>query len=206
MIDRLPLILLSSGAALFAGILASEITAGPAPEADIAVAMPQRPNGSLHPVRPEPIAGVDQMIASILARPLFSAGRRPLAAGDAVVDTSLDNTRLAGIVTENGRRFALFAPLGAKPMVVKEGDTVNGWRIDSITPGEVALSGPGGSKTLEPKNDPNLIPPPAPPPPGAAVASASPPVRPPLPASERRPPPLPYNPAARGPVAPREPR
>jgi hypothetical protein len=206
MIERLPFIVLSSGIVLFAGILVSEITAEPAPEADIAAATPPHSYGSLHAVRPEPIAGVDQMIATILARPLFSAGRRPPDAGNAVVDTSFDNTRLAGILTESGQRFALFAPLGAKPMVVKEGDTVNGWRIDNITPSEVALSGPGGSKTLQPKNDPNLIPPPAPPPPGAAAAPPQPPGRPPLPGAERRPFSLPYNQAAKAPVLPREPR
>ncbi len=43
-------------------------------------------------------------------------------------------------------------------MVVTEGETVSGWRVDSITPREVSLSGPGGTKTLQPKIDPNLTP------------------------------------------------
>lgn len=43
-------------------------------------------------------------------------------------------------------------------MVVTEGGTIGGWRVDSITPSEVSLSGPGGTKTLQPKNDPNLTP------------------------------------------------
>jgi general secretion pathway protein N len=73
--------------------------------------------------------------------------------------------RLTGIVTEPDHHLAIFAVNGAKPLRVTEGEAVSGWRIESITPREVSLSGPGGTKTLEPKLDPNLVQqaPPAPP-------------------------------------------
>ena len=100
-------------------------------------------------------------MATILARPLFSTTRRPPPAQrrPGGRHSTFDDTRLAGIVTEPGHRFAIFAPAGAKPLIVSEGDTVSGWRVDSITAREVSLSGPGGTKTLQPKIDPNLAPP-----------------------------------------------
>jgi hypothetical protein len=82
-------------------------------------------------------------------------------------------------------------------MTVKEGDTVSGWRVDSITPLEVSLSGPGGTKTLQPKIDPNLVPPPSPPRPSMAAAPPRPvpPVNSPFARPPMRPglPPVPYN-------------
>jgi general secretion pathway protein N len=60
--------------------------------------------------------------------------------------------------------MAIFAVNGEKPLRVAEGDAVSGWRIESITPREVSLSGPGGTKTMQPKMDPNLVPPPGQPP------------------------------------------
>jgi hypothetical protein len=48
--------------------------------------------------------------------------------------------------------LAIFAVNGAaKPLRLTEGEDVSGWRIESITPHEVSLSGPGGTKTLQPK-------------------------------------------------------
>jgi hypothetical protein len=64
--------------------------------------------------------------------------------------------RLTGIVTEPDH-VAIFAMNGAKPLRVSEGEAASGWRIESIAPQEVSLSGPGGTKTLEPKPDPNLV-------------------------------------------------
>jgi hypothetical protein len=106
-----------------------------------------------------------------LARPLFSSTRRPpqSAAADSVTNSDLADMRLTGIVTEPDHHVAIFAVNGAKPLRLSEGEDVSGWRIDSITPHEVSLSGPGGTKTLEPKLDPNLVQPvaPAAPNPGA---------------------------------------
>jgi hypothetical protein len=100
-------------------------------------------------------------IAAILARPLFSPSRRPPQSNsdNAADDAGLADSRLAGIIIESGRRFAIFAPQGAKPLMVTEGETLSGWRVDSISPQEVSLSGPDGTKTLQPKFDPNLAPP-----------------------------------------------
>jgi general secretion pathway protein N len=176
MIERLPLFSVLAGCALFAGILVAEISAVPAPETEAAGAAPPRAEPSLPPVLPEVSSQYDAMVATIFARPLFSPTRRPSPRNDGpAADSDFADTRLAGIVTEPGHRFAIFAPSGAKPLVVSEGDTVSGWRVDSINPREVSLSGPGGTKTLQPKIDPNLVPPtPAP------LAAATPPSTPPI--------------------------
>ena len=95
-----------------------------------------------------------------LARPLFSSTRRPpqAAANDSATNSDLADMRLTGIVTEPDHHLAIFAVNGAtKPLRLSEGEAVSGWRIESITPHEVSLSGPGGTKTLEPKLDPNLV-------------------------------------------------
>ena len=171
MIDRLVLVLILAGCALFAAIIAAEITATPDSGLTATVASPSS-EASLPPTRQQPRGRYDELLATILARPLFSATRRPPPRGgnDTTAESGLTDTRLAGIVIAPGHRIAIFAPNGAKALVVGEGETVSGWRVESITPREVSLSGPGGTKTLQPKFDPNLAPPPI-----AAVGSGNPP-------------------------------
>ena len=99
---------------------------------------------------------VDELVATTLSRPLFSSTRRPR--DRAIASQTGDpefQLRLSGIVIEPERRIAIFAKTGAKPLVRSEGETLDEWRLDSITPREVTLSGPTGS-TLEPKTDPNI--------------------------------------------------
>jgi len=77
---------------------------------------------------------------------------------------------------------------------VTEGEAVSGWRVESITPHEVSLSGPGGTKTLEPKLDANLVqqPPPQPPAANPGAPGARGPARPaPAAALPARPPGIP---------------
>jgi len=141
------------------------------------------------PIRPDPSAmhrqpsiQLDELLAEALARPLFSSTRRPpQAAANDSADSDLADMRLTGIVTKPEHHLAIFAVNGAaKPLRLTEGEDVSGWRIESITPHEVSLSGPGGTKTLQPKLDPNLVqkPPPQPP---AANPAARPPAQPPAP-------------------------
>src|SRR5690348_5221369 len=81
---------------------------------------------------------IDPLVAKILARPLFSPDRRPLESPRST-EADLKDKRLAGIVIEPNRRFAIFAVTGAKPLTVTEGDNVDGWRVESITADEIAL-------------------------------------------------------------------
>lgn len=159
MIDRLMLPLLLAGCALFAGIVVAEVEPAPAPS-KIAIAVPPAPATISAPIARDDDSRYAALLATTLARPLFSTTRRPPQRGgaDNAADSGLADTRLAGIVTEPGRRIAIFAPAGAKALTVSEGETVGGWRIENITPLEVSLSGPDGTKTLQPKFDPNLVP------------------------------------------------
>jgi general secretion pathway protein N len=170
MTSRLILFLLIAGCLLLGAIVFVELEPSGAnnpaivevtPPPELAPAMRRSQN-------PRP----DELVATILARPLFSSTRRPPQSAPAggSADADLADTRLTGIVTEPRRRVAIFAISGDKPLKVAEGDAVSGWRIESITPREVSLSGPSGTKTLQPKIDPNLGSPAGQPPIGPAGA------------------------------------
>jgi general secretion pathway protein N len=182
MTDRLLLLILTTGCLVFGSILFVELK--PTGTKDLAVAEATARSDTPPAARRQQNPRIDELLTTILARPLFSSSRRPpqSAAAGASADSDLADTRLAGILTEPGRRIAIFAVSGDKPLRVAEGDAVSGWRIESITPREVSLSGPTGTKTLQPKLDPNLAPPPnqpsaakpgrLPAPPGAARPGA----------------------------------
>lgn len=120
------------------------VTAKPRARIDRAAPVPQAP--------PPPVA---PLMATVLARPLFSPTRRP-AAQDEPVAEDLTGKRLTGIVIAPERRLAIFAVSGSKPLILGEGQSVSGWQIETITPTEVSLRGPTGQRTLQPKMDPNL--------------------------------------------------
>jgi general secretion pathway protein N len=202
MIDRLVLLLLVGGCLLFGVILIIELAPAGAQDPVVApTAQSDAPNPTTRPQNPRP----EELVATVLARPLFSSTRRPPqdAPSGAAADSDLNDARLTGIVTTPRHRLAIFAVTGDKPLRVAEGDAVSGWRIESITPREVSLSGPSGTKTLQPKLDTNLAPPPGQPPvgqPGGRVPT--PPTagrpRPPMPGAA----PAVAQPPPGGPVAP----
>jgi len=99
------------------------------------------------------------LVATTLAQPLFSPTRRPpeTAKSDASLDPTLNDVRLTGIVIEPDRQLAIFAVTGAKPRTLSVGEALNDWKLDSISPEEVSLSGPGGTRTLQPKVDTTLV-------------------------------------------------
>jgi hypothetical protein len=155
MIDRLVIYLLLAGCVIFGAIVLLELKSTPTDAA--APSGVARRADTTSAVRRQPSTRLDDLLAQALARPLFSSTRRPPAAvNDSVISSDLADTRLTGIVTEPGHQVAIFAVNGAKPLRLTEGEAVSGWRIESITPREVSLSGPDGTKTLEPKLDPSL--------------------------------------------------
>lgn len=161
MIERVALLLLLAGCALLAGIIASEIRAAAGPDLPASAAAPAPLETPPPRTRPEIRGRYGELLSVILARPLFSSTRRPAPRNDdTIADSGLTDTRLAGIVIAPGHRIAIFASNGEKPLAVSEGQTVSGWRVERITAREVSLSGPGGTKTMQPKSDPNLAPPP----------------------------------------------
>lgn len=164
MIDRV-LVLSLAGSTLFGALLLLEWDSGqPSTESPVVIASPRPAETTPRRIQ-DP--HVDELVATTLSRPLFSSTRRPR--DRAVASQAGDpefQLRLSGIVIEPERRIAIFAKTGAKPLVRSEGETLDEWRLDSITPREVTLTGPTGSTTLEPKTDPNITRP-APPQPQA---------------------------------------
>jgi general secretion pathway protein N len=97
-------------------------------------------------------AGSESWSAAILARPLFRPDRRPLAP-DAAVKAPLP--RLSAIVITAAGRTAIFSTDDGKSTAVAAGGLIDGYRIQTIGPGEVSLTGPDGSKTLRPQFAPD---------------------------------------------------
>jgi hypothetical protein len=108
------------------------------------------------PLRLEPIGTAatnvserqaDRWADTVLARPLFSADRRPenMATGHRTAFT-----RLAGIIISGGSRSAIFATDGQKPAVVSEGGEIAGYRLQHISYDSVELVGSTGTLTLHP--------------------------------------------------------
>ena len=178
MIDRLVLFLVLGGCLLFGAIIVRELA--PAGTEDSVITEPAARSDSARPISRPSIPRPEELVATTLARPLFNSTRRPpQAASSGAAADDLTDARLTGIVTTPSRRLAIFAVSGDKPLRVAEGEAVSGWRIESITPREVSLTGPSGAKTLQPKHDPNLVPPPGQP------AAGQPGPRPPIPAPGR---------------------
>jgi hypothetical protein len=192
MIDRLTAIFLMGGLC-FAAALPLELRSHVI-KPSVSSAAAAKSDGS--PTAPTHTPATKQLVATALARPLFSATRRPPEnEHDGHPDTSLNDLRLTGILMMPDEHFAIFARPDGKPLVRAEGEMISDWRIDNIAAQSIFLSGPSGTTTLEPKADPNLVrlqaaaqpatpassPAANPPPPTAPNA----PVRPPVLRSER---------------------
>jgi hypothetical protein len=179
MMDRVVIAFLA-GSAVFAALLLGEL--GDAADQPSALPGTARTEAPTTPAAQRP--RVEELVQTSLAQPLFSATRRPpdQPAGDRTADPELPNLRLTGIVIESEYHLAIFAVPGGKPLARVEGETINEWRLESVGPNQVSLSGPTGITTLEPKSDPSLVrqkqtaPPAAKPTPPAAAA-----LRPPAP-------------------------
>lgn len=162
--ERAVLSLLLSGCAAFAVAIVLELRAAPGDPGAGAPAAHRPARLAAGPARAAP--ELSQLVAATLARPLFNPNRRPAGRdADGSAGAGIADMRLTGIVTGPGERLAIFAVTGAKPLIVGEGGEVSGWRIETITPGAVSLSGPGGTERLQPKPDASLVraapPPPA---------------------------------------------
>jgi hypothetical protein len=151
--DRIAIAFLA-GSAVFAALLIGELGDAANPPALPVTARTKVPAA---PAAQRPRA--EELVQTTLAQPLFSPTRRPpdQPTGDRASEPQLPNLRLSGIVIEPEHRLAIFAVPGSKPLARAEGETINEWRLDSIGPNQVSLSGPTGITTLEPKSDPNLV-------------------------------------------------
>jgi hypothetical protein len=187
MIDRLTAVCLV-GSVFLAGILLLEFRSGVA-EPTALLEPSAKSAGPMTTPMNEP--AVKQLVATTLARPLFSATRRPPESEQgAHPDTLLNDLRLTGILVTPDQQVAIFAKAGEKPLVRSEGEMISDWHIDNIAAQSVSLSGPSGTTTLEPRSDPSLV--------RGQQSAAKPAMPPPAPAAANQPP----APAPNAPIRP----
>lgn len=94
----------------------------------------------------------DRLVAEILKRPLFTAGRQPPEAKVVKAEPPQLQGRLAGVMMRSDLRVALFTRPGGKPISVKEGDVIDGWTASKIETGRVVLTSSFGEQVVKPTN------------------------------------------------------
>jgi hypothetical protein len=118
---------------------------------------------------PVPPLDMETAVEAILERPLFSPSRQPPEVLTAAhIEETLETAppqlhgRLAGVMIRPGTREALFARAGQRPIAVKVGGEIDGWKIAAIEPDRVILaSNFGDTQTVRPTNDTEVVRPPA---------------------------------------------
>ncbi|HYZ64855.1 MAG TPA: hypothetical protein VE650_20580 [Acetobacteraceae bacterium] len=108
------------------------------------------------------------LVEAILARPLFTPGRRVKEdAPAAVVPVADALPRMTAILIDGATRRAIFAGgEGGRPIVVLEGGRIGPFTIQSIDTLQVTVLGPDGKRAVRTSFDPH------PPPPVSAALSA----------------------------------
>jgi hypothetical protein len=137
--------------------LAPEVTAAPptAPQLD----------WSREPVEFEPPSRDE--IEAIAERPLFSASRRPFVPAEAEPESmpvqSLPPLQLIGVLLTEQQRAALVQPVGeGDPTWVREGNRVQGWRVEKIEQDRVQVRAGERLETVELRPDTAVPPKPRP--------------------------------------------
>jgi hypothetical protein len=169
-------------ATVLLGTLAIEIGHG-IPDGTAELAAPSDAPSAAQPTQAPAADRTDAWVATILARPLFSADRRP-PIDEATTDAAVvpdASPRLAGVLVSPAGKTAIFAdPTGGKPIVVREGGRIGAYTVRAIEAGQVTLTGPQGVQVLRPAFAPGSAGPgspaaAAPPPAGPVQAAIAPP-------------------------------
>jgi len=94
-------------------------------------------------------------VAEVLARPLFSSGRRPAAQAAAAPPAAVAPLpRMTGVIVTPAGRRAIFVNSAGKPTVVTEGERIGAYAVQSIEAGRVTLAGPDGQRVVATAFDP----------------------------------------------------
>jgi hypothetical protein len=114
-----------------------------------------RMNNPVLPARtPDTRDSGQDLVATILGRPLFNRDRRPPPIPEEAALPTNELPRLAGILVTPFGNTAIFAAVdGGKPMVVSEGSHVGKFIVKSIAIGQVTMIGPEGQRLLHPSFD-----------------------------------------------------
>jgi hypothetical protein len=167
-----PLIAIALLAAVLFGVVIAweladlgELSAATGPVPALAPRLPETSGGTPTPAS-DTAGRTRAWAATALARPLFSPDRRPASGTVATASgTTRGLPRLTGTLVGPFGRSAIFAA-DPKPVIVSEGDRINGYTIQSIEPNEVQMIGPEGIQVLHPsfQSAPARPTPPNPPP------------------------------------------
>jgi hypothetical protein len=134
-------------ALLSAAFLCAAITEMLATPVAVHVAPPRiaRASAAVAPVR---AADTGHEGETILARPLFTANRRPAAAKTGTVATKTP-PRLSAILISSSGKAVLFDD-GGKPLIVHEGGRAGPYVVMSISADRIGVMSPEGQRTLRP--------------------------------------------------------
>jgi hypothetical protein len=123
MIDRVAVLLLA-GSALFGAVLLGELK--PEDPGVQSVAMPAPAPEQTSPAQRTQSPRINDLVATTVSRPLFSATRRPAerAVSGGPADPGLTDVRLTGIVIEPDRHTAIFAVKGAGTLGGRDSERV----------------------------------------------------------------------------------
>jgi hypothetical protein len=151
-----PAVLLLSLAAVLSALLALQLLPGPEPDEPLptlpapAAADPAAA-GALPAGQDDADAGLAVLVRTVLARPLFSQNRRPVASAGGSGATAIDSLpRLAGVIVAPGGNRAIFAPAESRPLVLAEGGHIGRYVVRAIAPGQVTLSDAEGQLVIRP--------------------------------------------------------
>ncbi len=108
------------------------------------------PQGAAGPVAAQPPDQYAKAVATILARPLFSPGRRPAAPRAAAPAAGQADglPRLSGTVVGQSERHAIFVDAAGHSRSVGEGMPIGSFTVKAIEPGQVVLTSSEGSRVL----------------------------------------------------------
>lgn len=113
----------------------------------------------------------------VLARPMFSADRRPVASV-LRAQTAAELPRLSGIIVSPTRSTAIFSGAdSSKPMVVMVGARIGAFTVRTIAAGEVSVVSDAGTLVLRPSFSVQNKTPEQTPPPLPATAASLPPLK-----------------------------
>ncbi len=149
---RRPLLLLGLLSALLSAALALELRGGlpGAVETAAPVASPEVAAVAPPPAEDATPERTRALVAAILARPLFEQDRRPTAEAHAGPAAN-GEARLAGIMVSPSGRAAIFAPAeGGKASVLREGDVLGPFTVQTIAPGAVTVLSHGKPQVMRP--------------------------------------------------------
>jgi len=134
---------LASGTIAVGAWLIPPTALGPTPSGVMRSSSAEVPAASTAPGRLEDFAAMAE-------RPPFSASRR--AAASATDDSAtlvLGRYRLSGVVVAPTNRAVILSGSDNRSLVVSEGETLDGWTVDEITPKKVVFTSDGRRQVFQ---------------------------------------------------------